>query len=72
MPGIARGLAYQVTPLPDSCTGTEDHGSVGASPYRKKTEYEYEFEFDWGTRRSEEGRGRSQRAFFLSRGTVRL
>ena len=37
MPGIGRGLAYQATPFPDLCTGTEDHGSGGASLYEKKT-----------------------------------
>jgi hypothetical protein len=73
MPGIARGLAswypsQQIYALePKITVRAEPH------PTESKTEYEdeFEFEYDWGTRKSEEGRGRSQRAF-LSRGTVHL
>jgi hypothetical protein len=73
MPGIARGLSYQVTP--SQICALEPKITVRAEPHpTKKTEFEDEFEFedDWGTRRSEEGRGRSQRAFFLSREFVRV
>ena len=73
MPGIARGLAYQVTPF--QICALEPKITVRAEPHptEKKTEYEdeLEFEYDWGTRRSEEGRGRSQRAVFEP-GTVRV
>jgi hypothetical protein len=72
MPGIARCLA---SGTPSQICALEPKITVRAEPHptESKTEYEDEdeYEYDWGTRRSEEGRGRSQRAF-LSRGTVRL
>jgi hypothetical protein len=39
-------------------------------PTEAKTEHEdeFEYEYDWGTRRSEEARGRSQRACFFEPG----
>src|ERR1700731_3147463 len=37
-------------PFGDCGTGTEDHGSGGAST-ESKTDYKDEFEYDWGTRR---------------------
>jgi hypothetical protein len=50
MPGIARGLSYQVTP--SQICALEPKITVRAEPHpTKKTEFEDEFEYDWGTRR---------------------
>jgi hypothetical protein len=70
MPGIGRGLSYQVAPLPDCAPKITVRAEP--QPTESKTEYEdeFEFEYDWGTRRSEEGRGRSQSGiYFFEPGT---
>ena len=57
MPGITRGLAYQLAPSqicalkPKITVRAEPHPTESKPEY--EYEFEYEFEYDWGTRRSE-------------------